>query len=435
MTFFINTNHYIHEPFMSTIEQQYQIAKQRYADMGVDTDAVIKKLRAISLSLHCWQADDVGGFEKPDATLEGGGIQTTGNYPGKARTISELQGDLEFVYSLLPGKHRFNIHAIYGDFGGKLIDRDSISADQFKSWIVWAKKLGIGMDFNSTFFSHPKATDGFTLAHPDKSIREFWIEHALRCREISAHIGKELKSRTIHNLWIPDGSKDITVNRFYHRELLRESLDKIFTKRYDPRFMCDSVESKLFGIGSESFVVGSHEFYLGYAVKNKMMLCIDIGHFHPTESCADKVSALFQYIDELLFHITRGVRWDSDHVALFNDPIVELMQEIVWAEKLDKVCLGLDFFDASINRIGAYIIGARATLKAILIALLSPITNLRNYEAAGKYFERLALLEEYKTLPFAGVWDYYCEMNNVPVGHHYISAIQEYEKCNLKGRK
>jgi L-rhamnose isomerase len=430
-----NTNHYTCETRMKTTVQLYQGARERYADIGVDTDAALKELGTISLSLHCWQADDVGGFEKPDATLEGGGIQTTGNYPGKARTISELRSDLEFVYGLLPGRHRFSIHASYADMSGKFVDRNALSSEQFKSWVAWAKKLGIGMDFNSTFFSHPKAAEGFTLAHPDKSIRAFWIEHALRCREISAYIGKELQSRTIHNLWIPDGSKDITVNRFHHREWLRESLDTIFARQYDPHFLRDSLESKLFGIGSESFVVGSHEFYLGYAVKNNVLLCIDIGHFHPTESCADKVSALFQFCAELVFHITRGVRWDSDHVALCNDPLVELMQEIVWAGKLDKVCLGLDFFDASINRVGAYVIGARATLKAILSALLSPIRQLRDFEAAGKNFERLAFLEEYKTLPFCGVWDYYCEMNQVPAGLQYVSAIQDYEIRILNKRK
>ena len=420
---------------MNNVEQQYQIAKNRYAEINIDTGNVLKQLQKISLSLHCWQADDVGGFEKPNATLEGGGIQATGNYPGKARTINELRKDMEFVYSLLPGKHRFSVHAIYGDFGGKLIDRDKVSSDQFKSWVDWAKQQKLGIDFNSTFFSHPKAADGFTLSHKDKSIRDFWVEHAKRCREISEYLGKELGSRTIHNLWIPDGSKDITVNRFKHRELLVDSLDKIFAQKLNPALMRDAVECKLFGIGSESYVVGSHEFYLGYAIKNKMMLTIDIGHFHPTESCADKVSAVFQYIDELLFHVTRGIHWDSDHVVLCNDPVIELMQEIVWANKLEKVALGLDFFDASINRIGAYVIGSRAALKAILMALLTPINQLREYESNGQNFERLALLEECKAFPLGDVWDYYCQMNNVPVGHSYIAKIQEYEKQVLNKRK
>jgi L-rhamnose isomerase len=418
---------------MSKIEQQYQYAKERYAEIGVDTDTVLKQLQKISLSLHCWQADDVGGFERADSVLDGG-IQATGNYPGKARTIDQLRKDLEFVYSLLPGKHRFSIHAIYGDFSGKLVDRDKIGPEQFQSWIDWAKHLQIGMDFNSTFFSHPKAADGFTLSHKEKAIRDFWTEHALRSREISEYMGKELGTRTIHNLWVPDGCKDLTVNRLFHRELLNESLDKIYSKKLNPAFMRDSFECKLFGIGSESFVVGSHEFYLSYAVKNKMMLTIDMGHFHPTESCADKISSLFLFIDELLLHVSRGIRWDSDHVVLSNDPVVELMQEIVWADKLDKVCFGLDYFDASINRIGAYVIGSRAALKSALIALLSPLKKLREYESGNRPFEKLALLEEYKALPFSAVWDYFCECNSVPVGHSYISAIQEYEKEVLAKR-
>lgn len=420
---------------MTQFDKHYATARDRYAEIGVDTDSALKQLQDISLSLHCWQADDVGGFERPGATLEGGGIQATGNYPGKARTIDEMRSDLEFVYSLLPGKHRLSLHAIYGDFGGKFVERDSIGPVHFRSWVHWAMQQHIGIDFNSTFFSHPKAADGFTLAHTDKSIRDFWIEHAKRCREISEYLGKELGSRCIHNLWIPDGTKDITVNRFRHRELLTESLDKIFKRKNNPKFTRDSVESKLFGIGSEAYVVGSHEFYLGYTIRKNIMLCVDIGHFHPTESCADKVSALFQYLDELLFHITRSVRWDSDHVVTLNDPVTELMQEIVWAGKLNNVSLGLDFFDASINRIGAYVIGARATLKALLLALLSPIKRLREYESKNQNFERLALLEECKSFPFAAVWDHYCHSNDVPAGHSYIPMIQEYEARVLSNRK
>lgn len=399
----------------------------------MNIDNALSSLQKISLSLHCWQADDVGGFEKAGAVLDGG-IQATGNYPGKARTIDELRKDLEFVYSLLPGKHRFSIHAIYGDFAGKLVDRDKIGTEQFKSWVDWAKQLKIGMDFNSTFFSHPKAADGFTLSHREKSIRNFWIEHALRSREISEFMGKELGNRTVHNLWIPDGCKDLTVNRLFHRDLLNDSLDKIYAKKLNPALMRDSFECKLFGIGSESYVVGSHEFYLSYAVKNKMMLALDMGHFHPTESIADKVSSLFLFIDELLFHVSRGIRWDSDHVVLSNDPVVELMQEIVWADKLNQVCLGLDYFDASINRIGAYVIGSRAALKSVLMALLTPLKQLRKFENNNHPFEKLALLEEYKSLPFGAVWDYYCEKNNVPIGHSYISSIQQYEKEVLSSR-
>lgn len=418
---------------MESREKLYANAKEQYAQIGVNTDEALKQLQNVKLSLHCWQADDVGGFENIGAGLDGG-LAATGNYPGKARTMTDLKNDMFKVYSLIPGKHRFSIHAFYGDFKDKPVDRDKIGPEQFRSWVEWAKHMNIGIDFNSTFFSHPKASTGFTLAHNDKSIRDFWIEHGLRCREISEYIGKELKSRCVHNIWIPDGAKEITVNRFKHRELLTDSLDKIMAPKMNPGYMRDSVESKLFGIGSESFVVGSHEFYLGYAIKNKMILTLDIGHFHPTESCADKVSSIFQYLDELLFHVTRGVRWDSDHVVLYNDPTIELMQEIVWAGKLSKVCIGLDYFDASINRIGAYVIGARATLKSLLSALLSPLSQLREYEEKGNNFEKLALLEELKTFPFSAVWDHYCEMNNVPVGTEYIKSIQQYEAEVLSKR-
>jgi len=418
---------------MESREKLYANAKEQYAQVGVNTDEALNRLQDVKLSLHCWQADDVGGFENQGVGLDGG-LAATGNYPGKARTMTDLKNDMFKVYSLIPGKHRFSIHAFYGDFREKQVDRDKIGPEQFRTWAEWAKHMNIGIDFNSTFFSHPKASSGFTLAHSDKSIRDFWIEHALRCREISEYIGKELKSRCIHNIWIPDGAKDITVNRFRHRELLVDSLDKILAVKMNPDYMRDSVESKLFGIGSETFVVGSHEFYLGYAIKNKTILTLDIGHFHPTESCADKVSSIFQYLDELLFHVTRGVRWDSDHVVLYNDPTIELMQEIIWADKLSKVCIGLDYFDASINRIGAYVIGARATLKSILAALLSPLKQLREYEAKGQNFEKLALLEELKTFPFSAVWDYYCEINNVPVGTDYIKSIQQYEADVLSQR-
>ena len=418
---------------MESREKLYAEAKERYAQIGVDTDAALKQLQNVKLSLHCWQADDVTGFENAGLGLDGG-LQATGNYPGKARTMTDLKNDLFKVYSLIPGKHRFSIHAIYGDFREKQADRDQIGPEQFRTWVEWAKHMNIGIDFNSTFFSHPKAASGFTLAHNDKSIRDFWIEHALRCREISEYIGKELKSRCVHNIWIPDGAKDITLNRFKHRELLKESLDKIMAPKMNPDYMRDSVESKLFGIGSESFVAGSHEFYLGYAIRNNMMLTIDIGHFHPTESCADKVSSVFQYVDELLFHVTRGVRWDSDHVVLYNDPTIELMQEIVWADKLNKVCIGLDYFDASINRVGAYVMGSRATLKSILAALLAPVKQLKEYEEKGNNFEKLALLEELKTFPLGDLWDYYCELNGVPAGTEYIKSIQQYEAEVLSQR-
>lgn len=419
----------------NNILKSYQIAKEQYAEIGVDVDAAILKLDKTAISLHCWQADDVSGFEHEGSSLEGGGIQATGNYPGKARNIDELRSDLEKAWSLIPGKHRLNLHAIYGDFKGKFVDRDKIEPVHFASWADWAKQNGIGIDFNSTCFSHPKANDGFTLASKDKDIRDFWIEHAKRCREISRFFGESLNNRCVHNIWIPDGTKDLTVDRYKHRALLTDSLDKVLDKKIDKAFMRDAVECKLFGIGSESFVVGSHEFYLGYAIKNQTMLCIDIGHFHPTESCADKVSSVFQYVDELLFHVTRGVRWDSDHVVILNDSVRELMQEVVWADKLDKVCIGLDYFDASINRIGAYVIGTRAAQKSILLALLDPIKKLREYEDNGQNFEKLALLEEAKSKPFGAIWDYYCLQKQVPIAEKYIPEIQKYEKEVTSTRK
>jgi L-rhamnose isomerase len=416
------------------VQKAFEIAQEEYAEIGIDVAKVLEHLDKTAISLHCWQTDDVAGCEMPESTLSGGGIQATGNYPGKARNVSEIREDLEEVYSLIPGRHRLNLHAFYGDFGGKFVDRDKIRPEHFKSWVEWAKVMGIGMDFNCTMFSHPRAAGGFTLSSKDKGIRDFWIEHVKRCREIAAFMGKELGSTAIHNIWIPDGSKDLTVDRFAHRAYLRESLDKILKKRYEPGFMKDAVESKLFGIGMEAFTVGSHEFYMGYAVKNKLLLCLDIGHFHPTEQVSDKVSAVFQFIDELLFHVTRPIRWDSDHVVTLNDEVRALMQEIVWAEKLDRVHIGLDFFDASINRIGAYVIGTRAAQKALLLALLDPVQKMREYENAGKNFERLALMEEAKAKPFGAVWDYYCMTKDVPVGEVFVSDIQKYENRVLSKR-
>jgi L-rhamnose isomerase len=416
-----------------TILKSYEMAKERYAEMGVDTEAVLRQLDNTSISMHCWQADDVSGFENPDATLSGG-IQATGNYPGKAKTIEQARQDIEKAMSLLPGKQRLNLHAIYGDFRSGKADRDEIEPRHFASWVEWAKNLGIGMDFNCTLFSHPKASSGFTLSDNDPGIRNFWIEHVKRCRNISAYFGKELGSRCVHNIWIPDGSKDLTVNRFKHRAQLNDSLDKIMAVKQDPKHMADAVEAKLFGIGVEAYTVGSHEFYLGYAVKNNMMLCLDIGHFHPTEQVSDKVSAVFQFIPELLFHVTRPIRWDSDHVVTLSDEIRALFEEIVWAGKLEKVNIGLDFFDASINRIGAYVTGVRAAQKAILLALLNPTKTLREYDEKAMYFERLALLEEAKSMPFGAVWDYYCLSRDVPVGTGFIPEIQAYEKQVLSKR-
>lgn len=416
-----------------SIQKAFELAKEQYAEIGVDVDVVLAQMDKVQVSMHCWQTDDVGGFENPDGQLSGG-IQATGNYPGKASTIEQARQDLEKAMSLLPGKQRLNLHAIYGDFRQGVADRDEIETKHFESWVEWAKGQEIGMDFNCSMFSHPKSDSGFTISDKDKGIRDFWIEHVKRCRDIAAYMGKELGSRCVHNIWIPDGSKDLTVNRFQHRAWLKESLDEILAKPQDPKLMADAVESKLFGIGAEAFTVGSHEFYMGYAVQKNMMLCLDIGHFHPTEQVSDKVSAAFQFIPELLFHVTRPIRWDSDHVVTLNDEVRALFEEIVWADKLDKVALGLDFFDASINRIGAYVVGTRAAQKALMLALLNPTAKLREFEANGQNFERLAMLEEAKSKPFGAVWDYYCMMKEVPVGEAFIGEIQQYEKDVLSKR-
>jgi L-rhamnose isomerase len=416
------------------IKKMYALAKEQYADAGIDTDKVVEQMQNIAISLHCWQTDDGGGLEYEGAELSGGGIQATGNFPGKARNITEVRQDLEKVYSLLPGNHRLNLHAIYGDFKEGFVERNQIETKHYESWVKWAKEQNIGMDFNCTLYSHPKAESGYTLSSLDKEVRDFWIEHVKRCRDIAAYFGKELGSRCVHNIWIPDGSKDVTVNRFKHRTLLKDSLDQILAEPQDPNYMADAVEAKLFGIGLEAFTVGSHEFYLGYAVDKKMMLCLDIGHFHPTEQVSDKVSAVFQYLPELLFHVTRPIRWDSDHVVTLSDEVKSLFEEIVWADKLDKVNIGLDFFDGSLNRIGAYVVGTRAAQKAILMALLNPTDEIRAYEEKQKNFEKLAKLEEAKSKPFGAIWDYFCLKNNVPVGDDYIAEIQEYEKDELSKR-
>lgn len=418
----------------SRIEAAYQLAKAEYADLGVDTDAVLKKMNEVVISLHCWQTDDVGGFETPDASLSGGGIQATGNYPGKAGTIKQMQDDLEKVLSLLPGKQRLNLHAIYGDFQGELVDRDRIEVKHFQSWIDWCKAQGIGMDFNATCFSHPKAADGFTLSSKNEENRKFWVEHVKRCRAISAEIGKQLGTPCVHNTWIPDGSKDTPIDRNGHRVLLKKSLDEAMAIDYPKSQMKDAVESKLFGIGAESMTVGSHDFYLGYAIKNNKLICLDNGHFHPTEQVGDKISAVLQFIDELLLHLTRPVRWDSDHVVTLNEDLQLIASEIVRNNYLNRVNIGLDFFDASINRIGAYVIGTRAAQKAFMIAMLEPTAQLVELEEAGKNFERLAMLEELKAKPFSAVWDYYCLQEGVPVGTDFISNIQEYEKEVLSKR-
>ena len=416
------------------ILKAYELAKERYAEIGVNTDGAIEKMKEVVISLHCWQTDDVGGFETPDAELSGGGIQATGNYPGKAGTITEMRADLEKVLSLLPGKQRLNLHAIYGDFTGEFVDRDKIEPKHFQSWIDWCKEQEIGMDFNGTFFSHPKAADGFTLSSKNEENRKFWVEHLKRCRIISAEIGKQLNSPCVHNTWIPDGSKDTPIDRNGHRVLLKKSLDEGMESEYSKEYIKDAVESKLFGIGAESMTVGSHDFYLGYAIKNNKLICLDNGHFHPTEQVGDKISAVLQFVDEVLLHVTRPVRWDSDHVVTLNEDVQLIASEIVRNDYLNRVKIGLDFFDASINRIGAYVVGTRAAQKAFMIAMLEPTISLIEMEVAGQNFERLAVLEELKTKPFGAVWDYYCLQENVPVGTDYIAEIQQYEKEVLLGR-
>lgn len=416
------------------IEKAYQMAKEDYGELGVNTDAVLQRMDEVVISLHCWQTDDVGGFEKPDSVLGGGGIQVTGNYPGKARTIAEMRRDIDKVMSLLPGKQRLSLHAIYGEFGGKQVDRDQIEVKHFQGWIDWAKERAIGLDFNATCFSHPKAESGFTLSSKKNEIRKFWVEHVKRCRAVAAEMGRQLGTPCIHNLWIPDGSKDIPVDRDGHRSLLKQSLDEIFAVSYSAEHLKDAIESKLFGIGAESMTVGSHDLYLGYAVKNNKLICLDNGHFHPTEEVGDKISACLQFLDELLLHVTRPVRWDSDHVVILNDDIQLIASEIVRNNFLPRVKIGLDFFDASINRVGAYVIGARAVQQAFLFAMLEPAAMILRLEEDGKNFERLAMLELLKTKPFGAVWDYYCLRNGVAVGQDYIAEIGEYELKVLSQR-
>ena len=416
------------------IKKSYQLAKEQYAEIGIDTEKVLDQLDDIVISLHCWQTDDVGGFEKEGAELGGGGIQATGNYPGKARTITQMRDDLDKVMSLLPGKQRLSLHAIYGEFEGKKVDRDQIEVKHFQGWIDWAKKRGIGLDFNCTCFSHPYADDGFTLSSKNPKIRKFWVEHTKRCRAIAAEMGRQLGTPSVHNLWIPDGSKDIPVDRYGLRKLLKKSLDEIFSVKYPKKYLKDSVESKLFGIGSESMVVGSHDFYMGYAMHNNTLITLDNGHFHPTEQVGDKISSILLYIDELLLHLTRGVRWDSDHVLTFNDELVLIAQEIVRAKALKRVNIGLDFFDASLNRIGAYVIGTRSAQMAFLFAMLEPTETLVKFEETGRTFERLSWLELLKSKPFGAVWDYYCLRSGVPAGQDYVEEIVKYEKEVLNKR-
>ena len=421
------------QPTDKQIQAAYDLARERYAMLGVDVGRALRQLADISISLHCWQGDDVGGFEDPDRGLSGG-IMATGNYPGKARSANELRNDLDMAYSLIPGNHRLNLHAIYGDADGEKLDRNDWQSRHFDRWITWAKENNHGIDFNPTCFSHPMADDGFTLAHANEDIRNFWIEHCIASRRIGAHFGRELGTPAVTNVWIPDGYKDTPVDRKTPRLLLADSLDKIFAEELDPQHNLDAVECKLFGLGSESYVVGSHEFYMGYAITRNKLLCLDAGHFHPTETIADKISATLNYVPELLLHVSRGVRWDSDHVVTLTDDLQAIMQEIVRGDYLNRVHIGLDFFDASINRVAAWVIGTRNALRALLMALLEPLDRLTELESSGNFTARLALLEELKGLPFGTVWDYYCLTQEVPIGFHYMDEVQAYENNVLATR-
>lgn len=405
------------------IRKSYEIAKERYASIGVDTDKAIATLEKTPVSLHCWQSDDVSGFERNTALS--GGIQTTGNYPGRARNIDEVRADVKFAKSLLAGNHRLNLHEIYGDFGGKFVDRDQCGPEYFQSWIQWAKENNMKLDFNSTSFSHPKSGD-LSLSNPDPAIREFWIEHTKRCRRIADAMGKAQNDPCIMNIWVHDGSKDLTVERKRYRELFAESLDEILKEQLPDMKTC--LEAKLFGIGLESYTVGSHDFVAGYCATRKLMYTLDTGHYEQTENVSDMVASLLLFVPELMLHVSRPVRWDSDHVTIMNDQTLDLFKEIVRADALHRAHIGLDYFDASINRIGAYVIGTRATQKCLLQALLEPLAILRKYEDEGKGFQRLALLEEAKSLPFGAVYDYFNLKNGVAVGEDFIPAIEKYER-------
>lgn len=420
-------------PQANKIQETYALAKARYADLGVDSDAALEALANVSLSLHCWQGDDVGGFENSGGVL-GGGIAATGNYPGKARTADELRNDLDLAYQLIPGRHRLNLHAIYAETGGKPVERTDLRPEHFSRWIDWAKTNQHGLDFNPTLFSHPKAADGFTLSHYDAGIRQFWIDHCIACRKIGEAFGRALGSACVTNIWIPDGYKDTPVDRKAPRELLRHSLDAVLAEKIAPQYNLDAVEPKLFGLGSESYVTGSMEFYTGYAITRKVLLTLDSGHFHPTEGIADKISSVLLYIPELLLHVSRGVRWDSDHVVIFNDDLQAIAQELVRGEYLSKTHIGLDYFDASINRVAAWTIGARNTLRALLLAMLEPVGELRRLEQTGDFTRRLALMEELKSMPSGPVWDAFCMKQGVPVGTAYIDELKHYEIKVLAAR-
>ena len=416
------------------VEKSFTLAKERYAAIGVDVEAVLKNLAKVPVSLHCWQGDDVGGFENYGGALTGG-IMATGNYPGKARTPEELRADAAKALSLIPGTHRFNLHAFYGEFAGKKVDRNEIKPEHFKNWIDWAKSLGIGLDFNPTCFSHPKSADGFTLSSADKGIRQFWIEHCQASREVGAAMGKALGTPTVTNVWIPDGMKDTPADRRGPRERLAKALDEVFKKPLNPKQHLDAIEGKLFGIGCESYTVGMHEFYLGYAVKNQKLVCLDAGHYHPTENMSDKISSVLCFVPEILLHVSRGVRWDSDHVVILDDALQAIAQELVRGDYLGRTHIGLDYFDASINRVAAWTIGARNMLRSLCIAMLDPIDKFKKLELAGDYTSRLALMEESKSLPFSAVWDYHCLKMGAPIGEEWLAQVKQYEKDVLSKRQ
>lgn len=418
---------------MMSVKENFEAAKKQYEQWGVDVEAALKKLQEIPISIHCWQGDDIGGFEANPSELSGG-IDVTGNYPGKATTPEQLRSDLEVALSLIPGKHRVNLHAIYAETNGEAVERDEIEPKHFENWVAWAKEQGLGLDFNPTLFSHKKAEDGLTLSHPDEDIREFWIRHCIKSRQIAEYFGKELGTPALTNIWIPDGYKDIPSDRLTPRIRLKESLDKIYAEKTDERYNLDAVESKVFGIGSESYVVGSHEFYMGYALKNNKLCLMDTGHYHPTETVSNKISSMLLFSDKLALHVSRPVRWDSDHVVILDDELKEIGLEIVRNNAIDKVLIGLDFFDASINRVAAWTIGTRNMIKALLNALLMPNEKLKQLQESGNFTERLALMEEFKTYPFGAVWDYYCETMNVPVRETWLENVKAYEQDVLAQR-
>jgi L-rhamnose isomerase len=416
-----------------SVTASFRLAHERYATWGVDVDRALAVLAQFSVSLHCWQGDDVGGFEHLGAPL-GGGLAVTGNHPGQARTPTELRADLAKALALIPGRHRVNLHAMYGEFGGQKVDRDEIEVAHFKEWLAWAKAAGLGLDFNPTCFAHPQAVTGFTLSHRDSGVRNFWIEHCRRARVIGAALGQALGTPCVTNVWIPDGFKDTPADRLAPRERLVTALDEVFKQPLPDKYHRDAVEPKLFGLGAESYTVGAHEFYLGYAITRRKLLCLDAGHFHPTESVADKISSVLLYLPEILLHVSRGVRWDSDHVVTFTDELQALAREVIATGHLDRIHLGLDYFDASLNRVAAWVIGTRNLLRALLLALLEP-PAIRTAELTGDYTTRLALQEEARSLPFGAVWDYYCTRQNVPVGGAWLAEVKRYERDVLANRR